>query len=529
MNRKRATPDLELDIIEQAIERTQNAITSISFVPWKFHPRNATFEPAVNASRVFIEQIEINQKALSNSSQAASESLFNGDESYTLSIQSNGAATLTSNATLGTLRGLVTLEQLFYAHSSGAGVYTAYSSVSISDAPVFGHRGLNLDISRSVYDLASIYRTLDAMATVKFNRLHLHATDSQSWPLEIPSLPELAAKGAFHSSQIISASSLAALQNYGLYRGISVYIEIDSPGHTASIGHAYPDLVSAFQNPNWTYYALEPPAGQVNLNSPAVNEFFGTVLSDLLPRTAPYSPLFHLGTDEINAPTYMLDPSLNFTTAPTMPQLQPYVQAFINNLLTYVQAEGLTPLFWEEAILDWNLTFPANLTSKPIIQTWQSAESLLAVLERGHRALFGPTTPWYLDCGLGTYLVPVQPPLKTQLAAPYLDYCSPVNNWKAIYTFDPLANITEEYYPQIEGGEVHIWSEETDSVTLDERAWPRAAAAAEVMWKGARQEYQIKEASGRLAQWRERIVIQGVQAGTAGEIYCFMGESNCDY
>lgn len=120
------------------------------------------------------------------------------------------------------------------------------------------------------------------------NRLHVHVTDSQSWPLDIPSMPSLAARGAYHTSQIWSSSDLEDVQLYGLERGVSVFLEIDLPGHTAAVGHAYPDLVAAFHMENWENYAVEPPAGQLKLNS-AVGDFLDLLMADLLPRVSPWT------------------------------------------------------------------------------------------------------------------------------------------------------------------------------------------------------------------------------------------------
>ena len=88
-------------------------------------------------------------------------------------------------------------------------------------------------------------RTIDGLSMNKMNRLHIHATDAQSWPLEVPALPELSAKGAYHESQVWSVSDLAEVQKYGQDRGVEVFLEIDMPGHTGAIHHAYPNLVAA--------------------------------------------------------------------------------------------------------------------------------------------------------------------------------------------------------------------------------------------------------------------------------------------
>ena len=41
-------------------------------------------------------------------------------------------------------------------------------------------------------------------------------------------------------------------------RGIEILLEIDTPGHTAIIGEAYPDLIACKNKAPWIKYAAEP-------------------------------------------------------------------------------------------------------------------------------------------------------------------------------------------------------------------------------------------------------------------------------
>lgn len=96
----------------------------------------------------------------------------------------------------------------------------------------------------------------------KFNKLHLHATDAQSWPLEIPALLDLSRKGAYRDDQVWTTKDLENVQWHGVYHGGEVYLEVDLPDHTASIYDSYPDLITAYDKP-WDKYAQEPPSGQL--------------------------------------------------------------------------------------------------------------------------------------------------------------------------------------------------------------------------------------------------------------------------
>lgn len=196
-----------------AFERFKIRVFSENIVPDKFHPRRAVFEPNLEEPRTYITKIIIEEQ--DNDHAQISK------EAYAINIAPDDLIIKVQIAFLeGALRAFDSLAQLFYAHSqSDKDVYTPFAPVSIRDAPAFEHRGVMLDISRNWIPPHDVMRTIDAMGFNKLNRLRLHATDSQSWPLEIPSLPTLAKEGAYRDDQIWSVNDLEEVQRYGLYRG----------------------------------------------------------------------------------------------------------------------------------------------------------------------------------------------------------------------------------------------------------------------------------------------------------------------
>ena len=440
-------------------------------------------------------------------------------ERYSISILPDGTTLLEIMSPEGGVHALDTLAQLFYAHSAmGKGAYTPYAPVTIVDEPAFEHRGLHLDISRNWIAPKDVLRTIEAMGFNKLNKLHLHAADAQSWPLEIPELPDLSRKGAYREYQVWTTKDLANVQRYGIYHGVEVYLEIDLPGHTASIYHSYPDLITAYNKP-WDKYAQEPPSGQLKLNHPDVPPFLTALFNGLLPRTLPFSAHFHIGGDEINKEAYVLDPTVKSSSEAV---LQPLIQRFMDHVLSLLENYSLTPIVWEDMLLEWNLKLPPAT----IIQTWRSASSLAKVVEKGHRAIFGPCEEWYLDCGFGTFIDPKDPgDPNSAIKYPYRDWCAPYKNWRQILSYDPLAGIPEEKKYLVVGGEVHLWSELTDGVNLDGMLWPRAAAAAEVLWRGKGEVGE--ESTRRLAEMRERLVARGIGAGMVQMTWGLMNEGSC--
>lgn len=362
-----------------AISRTLHNIFSASFVPWMLHARNASFEPGPNTAVTWIESLEITQ--------ATADGDTKTDESYNLTLSATGRGKLSAATTIGVLRGLETFSQLFYQHSNGTSWYTPYAPVAIRDAPKFSHRGLLLDVARSFYPVSTLLRVIDGLAYNKMNKFHIHATDSQAWPLVIASMPEVAQKGAYRPDYTYSPEDVQEMQVYGAQRGVEVYFEIDMPGHIGSVAWSHPELIVAFDGAPYYYWCAEPPCGAFKLNDSAVDDFLGRLFDDLLPRLAPYSAYFHMGGDELNANDSAIDPGIG-TNATAV--LQPLLQKFIDTQHGRVRAHGLTPMTWEEIPLTWNV----SIGKDTVVQTWLGASSVKTLTAAGTKIIDSDYNYW---------------------------------------------------------------------------------------------------------------------------------------
>ena len=466
----------------------------------------SNFEPELTSSSVYVQSIKLEQTKADPAS-IMKPAIGDVDESYKLSMTSEGEVTITAASSIGLLYGLTTMTQLFFKHSCG-GVYSNMAPAEIEDMPKFPWRGLNIDASRTFKPMEDMYLMIDALSYNKMNRMHWHITDAQSWPLEIPSIPELTAKGAYAPWQIYSTSDVQALQEYAALVGVEVVLEIDQPGHTSAIAFSHPELIAAFNvQPDWTNYCAEPPCGSLKLNDSAVPAFLEKLFDDLLPRLAPLTSYFHLGGDEVNFNTYTLDNTVQSNKSSVV---VPLLQKFMDRNQAQLKSAGFTPLVWEEMLLDYNLTLPKNT----IVQTWLSDASVAETVKRGYQALVGNYNFWYLDCGHGEWLD--FPPSVSKEYWPYNDYCYPLHNWKLMYSYDPLSGVPEHLQHLVLGGETHIWSEQTDYVNFHPMVWPRTSAAGEVLWSGAKDAHGHNRsqvaASVRLNEMRERLVARGIRA-----------------
>jgi hexosaminidase len=101
-----------------------------------------------------------------------------------------------------------------------------------------------------------------------------------------------------------------------------------------------------------------------------------------------------------------------------------------------------------------------------------------------------------------------------------------------MYSYDPYSGVPADKQDLVIGGEAHIWAEQTDPINLDRMVWPRAAAAAEILWSGPKDAQGLNrsqvEAAPRLSDFRERLVAKGVMAEPIQMPFCLMEPNQCN-
>ncbi|KAK2682715.1 Beta-hexosaminidase [Fusarium oxysporum f. sp. vasinfectum] len=495
-------------IVQAGVSRALQAIFNDNFVPWKLRERNSDFEPDLQKKQ-WVKSLKIVQ------TEEDDKSTFKPlagevDESYSLTLSEKGEASIKAKSSTGILHGLETFLQLFFKHSSGTSWYTPHAPVTIQDAPEYPHRGILLDVARSFFEVEHIKRTIDAMSWSKLNRLHLHITDSQSWPLEIPALPKLAEKGAYRKGLTYSPEDLAGIYEYGL---------------------AYKDLIVAYNEKPYQWWCKEPPCGAFRMNSTDVYDFLDTLFEDLFPRISPYSAYFHAGGDELNHNDSMLDPGVRSNKTEV---LAPLLQKFVDYTHGKIRDAGLTPFVWEEMITEWNMTLGKDV----VIQSWLGNGAVKAMAEAGHKVIDSDYNFWVSNDSVfwKTTSIVVVDNGSTLITAtlsrpttPSTTGAVPTKSWRLIYSHDPRAGLSEEAAKLVLGGEAAVWTETIDSVNLDTIVWPRAAVMGEVLWSGrtdaSGQNRSQYDAAPRLAELRERMVARGVSASPIQMPFCTQGNA----
>ncbi|OAA58220.1 exochitinase [Cordyceps fumosorosea ARSEF 2679] len=497
--------------ISDAVSRTLDVILKQGFVPWMLHDANSDFEPPAGSGNGTVRTLALTQTG-KDPRRPTFETM---DESYALNLTLAGHASITAATSVGLLRGLETFTQLFFKQSSSSGVYTNMAPVTIKDAPSMKYRALLVDVARHWYSVADVKRAVDGLAMNKMNVLHLHATDTQSWPLEVPALPLLAEKHRYAKGLTYSPADVQEIHEYAAARGVQVITEIDMPGHVG-IDRAYPGLSNAFNAQPWNKYCAEPPCGSLKLNDTAVDAFLDKLFDDVLPRLAPHAAYFHTGGDEYKASNSLLDPALKTDDKAV---LRPLLHAFLDRVHKRVRDHGLTPLVWEEMVDEWAAPLPTNDT---IVQAWLGRESVRNLTRAGYRVVDTTYTAYYLDCGRGTWIDVADAAIKP--SSTFDSWCDPYKNWRVVYNYDPLEGLDDKAAERVLGGEVALWSETVDGSTFDQIAWPRAAAGGEVWWSGRKDAEgkmrSVFEARPRLSEMRERMLARGIVGETIAPLFC---------
>ncbi|MCC3157372.1 beta-N-acetylhexosaminidase [Hymenobacter sp. 15J16-1T3B] len=372
------------------------------------------------------------------------------EERYSLRVTPTGV-TIDAPTSLGALRALATLEQLFTADR---GRYY-FPEVDIQDQPRFAWRGLLIDAARHFMPVSVIKRNLDGMAAVKLNVLHWHLSDDQAFRVESKVFPRLHRAGNT-TPGFYTAAQIKDVLAYAAARGIRVVPEFDMPGHTTAWQVAYPRLASLdtiyppYQSWRLSNIAFDP-------TKETTYTFIDSLLAELTPLFP--DPYFHVGGDENDGRQWRRNPRIaQYMRANGMVKRDGTVDK--HALQTQFNRRVLAMLTkYQKKMVGWDEILGPGLPPDAVIQSWQGKKSLYNAVKEGHPALL--SSGYYIDLNL--------------TAASH-------------YAPDPLpadAPLTAEEKKRVLGGEAAMWAEYADSVVVDSRIWPRAAAVAERLWSPA--------------------------------------------
>ncbi|RMG25933.1 MAG: hypothetical protein D6730_10000 [Bacteroidetes bacterium] len=302
------------------------------------------------------------------------------DESYSLRIGRSGI-TLRAAETWGVLRGMESLAQLLQQQEG----QWSLPFCRIKDKPRFAWRGLMLDVVRHWMPKEVVLRTLDGMAAVKMNVLHLHLTDDQGFRLECRTFPKLHQVGA--SGQYYSQADMREIIEYAADRGIRILPEFDMPGHTGSWLAAYPGLAGS-PGPHKIVRTYGMVTAAMNPARDSTYEFLRTFLGEMA--TLFPDSCIHTGGDEVRPQAWEGNEEIrSWMQAQQLADWQG-VQAWFNRRIHGIlDTLGKKMVGWEE------IMYPTLPRQGTIVQSWLSHSSLFRAAAAGFQGVL--SHGWYLD------------------------------------------------------------------------------------------------------------------------------------
>ena len=479
---------------------------------------NFTFGAGVESSSGEALQVDV---VVADSSDSLA---LDTDESYQLVIDAP-IVQIKANTMYGAMYGLETLSQLIKSEDNlgfSKGQREVVSRCRIDDVPRFKHRGLMIDSARNFLEVSDIKRTIDALAMNKMNVLHWHLIDSQSFPFESTTWPELYTNGRYREGASYSVEDVQEIVLHGKERGVRIIPEFDAPGHAykgwnqlaSNYGEREITVCGAYQP--WQDACVEPPCGQLDPS----NNFTYTVLEGLFNDIVAAFPdeYIHLGADEVNVNCWNMSESIrDYMGEQGYPLTREgYFEGlwdeFNRKEMEIVKSHGRKSIQWNDILKD-GLDVNPEYT---ILQVWLSRDDLLDTVEAGFQTILSNHEAWYLDCGAGNSIT-----FGTS-------WCDPFKTWKVMYENEPLATIPDEsLHSLVLGGEACMWGEQTGPSSLDQTVWPRTSAVGERLWSAADVNDYV-EAYGRLQWMTQRMIERGINANMIGSEYCMYNPKECN-
>jgi hexosaminidase len=357
-------------------------------------------------------------------------------------------------------------------------------SVSITDEPRFQWRGLMLDLSRHFFDKSYIEATIDRLAMLKMNVLHLHLVDDQGWRMEIKKYPKLTEIGAWRVNQenviwnarltvnpdekgtyggFLTQEELKEIVKYAAAKNVTIIPEIEMPAHVSCAIAAYPELACFNQRIGVPSGGVWPITDIYCAGKESTFEFLQNVLDEVMAIFP--SQYIHIGGDEATKTNWEKCPlcqkRMQDEGLKNVHELQSY---FVKRMEKYINSKGKKLIGWDEIL-------EGGIAPEATVMSWQGNEGGIEASKQGHDVVMTPQSHCYFDHYQG-------PQNEEPLA--FGGY-TPLSK---VYQFDPVVDaMSPEQAQHVLGGQANLWSEYIPTTQQSEyMIFPRLAAMAEVLW-----------------------------------------------
>jgi len=352
-----------------------------------------------------------------------------------------------------------------------------FPKMRVYDAPRFAYRGMHLDVSRTFFDAAFIYRFIDALAYYKINNFHWHLTDDQGWRVEIKHYPKLTEIGAWRGAHealkpayasgmernggFYTQEEIKSIVKYAADRNINIIPEIDLPGHSKAVAVSYPEILCETTG---KHYSVQWETNNVwcigrEENYAMLDTIIGE-MAELFP-----SKIFHIGGDEVNKDSWKECPHCRDIAEP-----QNY---FVRRMEQILAKHGKIMGGWDE-IIDGGELMPET-----VVYAWASLERGAKSIKEGHPTVMQIAQYMYFD-------------MKQSEDERGLKWAG-VNSLEKAYSFDP----TDEAFG-VQGG---CWAECLGVKDfVDYQVFPKLLALSETGWchKSGQDEQDLQDFKRRL-------------------------------
>jgi len=401
------------------------------------------------------------------------------EEAYRLEFGDD--ITLAASSAAGRRYGLLSLAQMLHGAFADP-TFRFPAKGQITDAPRYGWRGCHLDVSRHFWTKAEVCRIIDMLAWHKLNVFHWHLTDDEGWRAEIKAYPQLTEAGATRAADLPKmlpqlGDGPDAQRNYYTQQdmrdvvahastlGIDVMPEIETPGHSACVLAALPDLIDPNEPAN-SYYSVQGYFNNaLNPAVPATFDMLETVFDEIAAIFP--SRYVHIGGDEVAANAWLTSPlgqalmekeNLSGTF-----ELQSW---FMRRVKEMLNARGKVMVGWNEIAHGGGV--PPEDT---LLMAWENPQVGIDLARAGYDVVMTPGQAYYMDM--------VQ-------SDDWLDngagWAGPVPPEKT-YTYEAEGDFPADLRHRMRGVQACIWCEHyTTDAWFNDLVFPRLSAVAEAAW-----------------------------------------------